>query len=228
LNNHSYKLYILGLVVFLFSCKAKKIIEPVVVVEKPVEAPKPPSPEISDETIANFLTEYLELKYPEKSFKKYIYVSVKHQRMYLVEDEEVLKKYPVSTASKGVGNVANSNKTPLGLHSVKRKIGAHVPLGGIMESRFYNGKIAKILTTKENAAKDYVTSRIMWLKGEEPGINRGRDIDSYKRYIYIHGTPEEGYIGEPASHGCIRMKNMDVIELFSLVEENIPVLILKY
>ena len=114
------------------------------------------------------------------------------------------------------------------MHTIKRKIGDEVPLGGILESRVYKGKIAKILTEKERAPGDYVTSRIMWLQGEENGINRGRNIDSYNRYIYIHGTPEEGYIGQPASHGCIRMKNSDAIELYGLVDEGTPVLILKY
>jgi len=97
-----------------------------------------------------------------------------------------------------------------------------------MISRVYSGKIAEILTDKTNAKKDYVTSRIMWLQGEEPGINKGRNMDSYNRYIYIHGTPEEGFIGQPASHGCIRMKNKDVIELFELVEEGTHLLVLKY
>ena len=157
-----------------------------------------------------------------------MYVSIKHQQLYLIENDSTIRKYPVSTAKNGIGNKANSFKTPSGLHTVKRKIGDGVPLGGIFESRIYNGKNATILTEKKNAAKDYVTTRIMWLQGEENGLNRGRNVDSYNRYIYIHGTPEEGFIGQPASHGCIRMKNKDVIESYDLIDEGTPILILKY
>ncbi|MDB4533487.1 L,D-transpeptidase [Vicingaceae bacterium] len=197
------------------------------IVEIPIEI-ETPKEEPSNETIANFLSEYLNLKYKDRSFEKYMYVSVKHQRLYLIKNDSTIRKYPISTASKGIGSKANSYKTPPGLHTVKRKIGSTVPYGGILASRMYTGKKAKILTDKTKADGDYVTSRIMWLQGEEPGINKGRNMDSYNRYIYIHGTAEEGYIGQPASHGCIRMKNKDVIELFSLVDEGTPILILKY
>ncbi len=209
-----------------FSCKSTKVVEqPVIEIPAAIEKPKyePPS-----ETMASFLSEYLNLKYKDRSFEKYMYVSVKYQRLYLIVNDSTIRKYSISTAKKGIGCKANSNKTPSGLHTTKRKIGEKVPLGGILESRVYSGKIAKILTNKEKADGDYVTTRVMWLQGEEPGINKGRDMDSYNRYIYIHGTPEEGLIGEPASHGCVRMKNKDVIELFSLVDEGTPILILKY
>ena len=218
---------IVGLVIStLFSCNSNKR-----AVDNKIQLPeviKITKVEPSNETIANFLSEYLKLKYKNRSFKKYMYVSVKHQRLYLIENDSTIRKYSISTAKNGIGSKQDSYKTPPGLHTIKRKIGKEVPFGGIMVSRVYEGNIAKILTTRENAKRDYVTSRIMWLQGEEPGINRGRNIDSYNRYIYIHGTPEEGYIGEPASHGCIRMKNMDVIELFDFVEEGTPILILKY
>ncbi|MBL4593435.1 MAG: L,D-transpeptidase [Flavobacteriales bacterium] len=225
--NYNFRNFIIGLVITtFFSCNSNKR-----AVDNKIELPeviKVTKVEPSNETIANFLSEYLKLKYKNRSFKKYMYVSVKHQRLYLIKNDSTIRKYPISTAKNGIGSKQNSYKTPPGLHTVKRKIGKNVPSGGIMISRVYEGKIAKILTKKENAKKDYVTSRIMWLQGEEPGINRGRNIDSYNRYIYIHGTPEEGYIGEPASHGCIRMKNKDVIELFDFVEEGTPILILKY
>lgn len=221
------KLVFLSTIILLFSCKSTKVIkqQPIVEIPKEIEKPKiePPT-----ETIANFLSEYLNIKYKDKSFKKYMYVSVKYQRLYLIVNDTTIRRYSVSTAKKGIGSKANSNKTPPGLHTIKRKIGSDVPLGGILESRVYTGRKAEILTLKKNAPKDYVTTRIMWLQGEESGINKGRDMDSYNRYIYIHGTPEEGFIGEPASHGCIRMKNKDVIELFGLVDEGTPILILKY
>ncbi len=213
-------------VVFLSSCSSSK---KTATIKKPeLEVLNIEVAEPKNETIANFLSEYLKLKYKDRSFNKYMYVSVKYQRLYLIENDSTIRKYPISTAKKGIGSKQNSFKTPPGLHTVKRKIGDNVPLGGIFESRIYNGKKAKILYGEENAPRDYVTTRIMWLQGEEPGINRGRNIDSYNRYIYIHGTPEEGYIGKPASHGCIRMKNEDVIELYEMVEEGTPILILKY
>lgn len=210
----------------LFSCSSnRKTVENKNELPKIIKVTKV---EPSNETIANFLSEYLKLKYKDKSFNKYMYVSVKHQCLYLIENDSTIRKYPISTAKKGIGSKQNSYKTPPGLHTIKRKIGEDVPCGGIMESRVYEGKIANIITEKKNAKKDYVTSRIMWLQGEEPGINRGRNIDSYNRFIYIHGTPEEGFVGQPASHGCIRMKNKDVMELFDFVDEGTPILILKY
>lgn len=213
------------LILFLFSCKSNKVI--VLTPEIPIEIEESKT-EHANETIANFLSDYLNLKYKNRSFETYLYISVKHQRLYLIKNDSTIRKYKISTASKGVGSQTNSNKTPPGLHTIKRKIGENVPLGGILASRVFTGKIANILTDKTKANGDYVTSRIMWLQGEEPGINKGRNMDSYNRYIYIHGTAEEGYLGEPASHGCIRMKNTEVIELFEIVEEGTPVLILKY
>jgi hypothetical protein len=228
-NNVKYYIIIIAfLFSFLFSCRShKKITENNPSIELP-EVIRITEVEPSNATIANFLSDYLKLKYKNRSFEKYMYVSVKHQQLYVIKNDSTIRKYPISTSKNGIGSKQDSYKTPPGLHTIKRKIGSNVPYGGIMISRVYEGKIAEILTERENARKDYVTSRIMWLQGEEPGINRGRNIDSYKRYIYIHGTPEEGYIGEPASHGCIRMKNKDVIELYDIVEEGTPILILKY
>ena len=218
-----------GLAFFLFSCKSVKVVKSPYMMGIPPEDETvyKETTESSNETIADFLTEYLNLKYPDKKFTKFVYVSIKYQKLYLIENQKVVKKYPISTSSYGIGNKFNSNQTPLGLHIVKRKIGDKVPFGGLFYTREYSGKKAKILTEQQKSLTDDVTSRIMWLHGEEPGINKGRDIDSYKRFIYIHGTSEEGYIGEPASHGCIRMKNNDVIELFNIIEEEIPVIILK-
>lgn len=210
---------------FLFSCKTTKVVEPVI--EVPIEIEKPKI-EPSNETIANFLSEYLNLKYKDKNFDKYMYVSVKHQRLYLIVNDSTIRKYPISTAAKGIGSKMNSFKTPPGLHTISRKIGDNVPIGGLFQSRMYTGRQVKILTEKQKADGDYVTTRIMWLQGEEPGLNKGRSVDSYNRYIYIHGTAEEGYLGQPASHGCIRMKNTDVIELYNMIEEGTPILILKY
>ncbi|TXB65363.1 L,D-transpeptidase [Vicingus serpentipes] len=217
-------------VILMFSCKT------IPTVKSPSLVGQPPEDttvfvvdnEPSNESIATFLTEYLKIKYKDRDFSKFIYVSIKHQKLYLIEKDSVRFKFPISSAKLGVGNVQNSMKTPIGLHTIKHKYGDDVPLAGLFKSRVYTGNVSPIYAQKIKSPTDDVTTRIMWLQGEEPGINKGRNIDSYKRYIYIHGTSEEGYIGEPASHGCIRMKNTDVLNLYEVVDEGTPVLILKY
>ena len=219
-------LFLASFIMLLIACKSTKNVEQTVV-EPPREKTETVEEEQPKEELGDILTEYLSLKYPDKNFDKYLYISVKHQKMYLIENGITVKIYPISTAKKGIGSHQNSNKTPPGLHTVKRKIGEEVPLGGILEAREFNGKVAEIITDKRKADGDYVTTRILWLDGEEVGINKGRNVDSYNRYIYIHGTPEEGFIGQPASHGCIRMKNTDVIELYDIIDEGTPIYILK-
>ncbi|MGM0516231.1 MAG: L,D-transpeptidase family protein [Pseudomonadota bacterium] len=148
-----------------------------------------------------------------------IVVDVAAQRLYLFERGAFAAAYPVSTAERGTGNREGSMRTPLGLHRVAEKFGGDAPTGMIFRGRQATGEIAEILTgADERAQRDDVTTRILWLDGLEPGVNRGGDVDSKRRYIYIHGTPEEGRIGRPASHGCVRMTNADVIELFDRVE----------
>ncbi len=148
-----------------------------------------------------------------------VLVNIAQQQMYLVSNNSILKTYTVSTAKAGIGSEKNSNKTPLGVHRVKNKIGDKAPLGAIFFARQASGQIAEIYTDTTDTPKDYVTTRILWLDGLEPGKNKGGKVDSYERYIYIHGTHEEGLLGKPMSMGCIRMKNKDVIELFNLVKE---------
>jgi len=152
-----------------------------------------------------------------------IEVDIANQQLYLFchyQDRKEKKVYPISTSKYGIGNKAGSNKTPKGLHYIENKIGDGAPEGMIFKARKATGKIAEM---DMPGAGDLVTTRIMWLKGLEQGNNLGRGIDSYKRYIYIHGTAEESKIGQPASHGCIRMYNRDVIDLFVRVEEGTEV-----
>lgn len=147
-----------------------------------------------------------------------IVVKISEQKLYLLKGNgDIIIHYPVSTSKYGIGNSAGSNKTPLGTHKIAQKIGKNVPSGTIFKSRINTKKLTPIYIDPVDVPNDYVTTRIMWLEGMENGINKGKDIDSFKRFIYIHGTPEEGLIGKPASHGCIRMKNKDVIELFDKV-----------
>ena len=161
-----------------------------------------------------------------KTFDEIIYVSVKEQKMYLISKNTIIKTYPVSTAEKGVGNKKNSNKTPYGLHYIKEKLGSETPINGRMVGRVFYGQIATIYNDTTTSITDDITSRILWLGGYEKNLNKGGNVDSYQRYIYIHGTSEEGKIGTPASHGCIRMLNKDVIELYSMTKIGTKVLIL--
>ncbi len=142
-----------------------------------------------------------------------------------MKDGVVEKSYPISTAKKGIGNISGSNKTPLGVHVIKEKVGKKVPLGGIIKKLVYTGKKATIHTDATYRETDLLTTRVLTLAGTEKGINKGGNVDSYNRGIMIHGTPEEGLIGTPTSHGCIRMRNKDIIELFNLVTPGTKVLI---
>lgn len=151
-----------------------------------------------------------------------IVVSVKFQKLYLMNGSELLKEYVISTGKNGVGCEENSLKTPFGVHRVVEKFGAFGPIGGIYKERKFTGETATIYTDKVDMPTDYITSRIMWLDGLEEA-NKNSKI----RYIYIHGTHEEGLLGTPASHGCVRMKNTDIIELFDYLPENTLVNILN-
>ncbi len=155
-----------------------------------------------------------------------IYVSIKKQKLYHIEHDSIIKEYIISSSAFGIGNVSGSNKTPIGLHSIKEKYGEKTPINGKMTGREFHGNIATIYTDQTKSKTDDVTSRILWLEGLEKGKNTGEGIDSFKRYIYIHGTSEEGRLGKPASHGCIRMKNKEVIDLYKLLEVGTLVLIL--
>ncbi|MCP4409928.1 MAG: L,D-transpeptidase [Gammaproteobacteria bacterium] len=152
-------------------------------------------------------------------------ISVAEQRLYLYVSGRRKKEYLVSTSRFGVGNKDGSYKTPLGLHRVVEKFGANAPLGTIFKARRPTPRIARIYKTKITLPYDLVTTRILRLEGLEPGINKGLGIDTYHRYIYIHGTHEEGMIGQPASIGCVRMRNNDVIKLFDILPKNALVLI---
>ena len=155
----------------------------------------------------------------------HIEVDISEQRLYLIENSLIKASYPISTSKYGEGSIENSFKTPLGKHSIKEMIGEEAEINTIFTSRINTKRSATIIDQFEDTDNDYVTSRIIWLDGEEDGFNKGGNVDSFRRYIYIHGTHEEGLIGTKASHGCIRMFNYDVIELFNLVNIGTKVLI---
>ena len=147
-----------------------------------------------------------------------IEISISKQKLFLINNDGIVTEYNISSSAYGEGSLEGSFKTPLGKHIVKKMIGQDVPYGGRLIGRVYQGEIYPIYF-QDNVIvqEDVVQSRIIWLDGLEEGVNRGAGIDSFQRYIYIHGTPEEWRLGQKASKGCIRMSNKDVIELFSLI-----------
>ena len=152
-------------------------------------------------------------------------VDISEQRLYLMQNDRILESFPISTSKYGEGSVVNSFKTPLGLHEIKEKIGENAEINTIFISRINTMRKAEIYKSIYDSSNDYVTSRILWLSGLEVGLNKGSGIDSYDRYIYIHGTHEEGLIGQKASDGCIRMFNKDVVHLFNIVSKGTKVYI---
>ena len=164
--------------------------------------------------------------YISTDYSELLFVSIENQKMYHIKEGEIVKQYAISSSEYGTGSKAGSNKTPLGLHKIKEKYGDETPINGRMIGRVFYGQIATLYNDKTKSKTDDVTSRIFWLEGLENGKNKGEGIDSYKRYIYIHGTSEEGRLGTPASHGCIRMKNNEVIDLYKTIAIGTLVLIL--
>ena len=155
-----------------------------------------------------------------------INVSVKDQLMTLLDEAgQVLHSYPVSTSKFGIGSQNNSNQTPLGLHRIKDKIGGAMPINEVFIGRMPHGSLEECIERGVELPEDVITSRIMWLEGMQPGRNQGGYVDTYQRYIYIHGTSDEEHIGTPASMGCVRMLNADIVELFRLVESGTEVMI---
>ena len=152
-------------------------------------------------------------------------VDVSDQRLYLLTNATVSASYPVSTSAYGTGSEKDSYRTPLGLHEIAARIGHGRPPGTVFVGGVETGEIAPIETAPRKTERDLVTSRILRLRGLEPGSNLGPGIDSWERLIYIHGTHEEGLIGSPASNGCIRMKNADVVALFEQVRKGTRVFI---
>ena len=146
-------------------------------------------------------------------------VNIRTQRMELVRlragfarpDAPVEKTFRISTSRFGIGQKKNSNRTPLGLHRIAQKVGGGLPLGAVFKSRKLIGYTWQGLT---NAT---ITHRILWLEGLEPGFNRGGDVDTFDRYIYIHGTGDETTLGRPASHGCIHVRGTELLPLYDLL-----------
>ncbi len=152
-----------------------------------------------------------------------IRVRLAEQMLDLIEEGGDCESWPVSTAARGAGEREASEQTPRGHHVVCEKIGAGAPEGAVFVGRQTTGERCTPDRFNDEPQRDWILSRILWLDGREEGRNRGGDVDSKRRFIYIHGTPDEGSIGNAASRGCVRMRNEDVIALFERVEVGTPV-----
>jgi L,D-transpeptidase YbiS len=146
-----------------------------------------------------------------------IEISIPKQRLTLSERRKVLKTYPVSTAKRGAGEKNGSLCTPRGSHIVRAKIGAGQPLNAVFVRRRPTGEVWTPELHDKYPGRDWILTRILWLSGCEPGRNRLGDVDTMRRYIYIHGSPDSAEMGKPGSIGCVRMRNRDIVELFDRV-----------
>lgn len=145
-------------------------------------------------------------------------ISIARQLMQLMDDwGAVLREYRVSTATAGAGEVSGSYQTPRGLHVIRAKIGAGEPENTVFVRRRPTGEIWTPGLGEQFPGRDWILTRILWLSGCQPGHNRLGCVDTMRRYIYIHGSPDTAEMGVPGSHGCIRMCNADIVELFDLV-----------
>jgi lipoprotein-anchoring transpeptidase ErfK/SrfK len=150
-------------------------------------------------------------------------VSIPDQSLALLEDGRVLKRYSVSTSRNGPGEREGSFCTPRGEHIVRAKIGAGQPMKAVFVERRPTGEIWTPELAERFPERDWILTRILWLSGREPGKNRLGKVDTMRRCIYIHGSPDTAQMGEPGSIGCIRMRNAEIAELFELVPPYSPV-----
>lgn len=153
-------------------------------------------------------------------------VSLSEQRLRLLNDHGgELKSYSVSTARNGAGERSGSECTPRGGHYVRAKIGAGCPVDTVFKGRRPTGEIYSEALRRQYPERDWILTRILWLCGTEPGFNRLGDVDTMRRFIYIHGAPDDDPMGIPGSHGCVKMRNADVVELFERVPLGTPLTI---
>ncbi len=131
--------------------------------------------------------------------------------------KQYLKTYAVATAKNGPGEKQGSECTPRGKHVIRAKIGRNTAVNTVFIGRRPTGEIYQPSFKQQHPERDWILTRILWLSGKEPGVNRLGDVDTMRRYVYIHGCPDEDKMGIPSSHGCVKMRNTDVIELFDML-----------
>ena len=154
-----------------------------------------------------------------------IKISIDEQRLQLLDSGKFALDVAVSTAANGPGEIMHSECTPRGWHRIRARIGADCPVNTVFVGRRPTGEIYSPELRKEYPVRDWMLTRLLWLCGMEKGKNRFGDVDSMRRYIYIHGCPEEDVMGVPTSHGCVKMRNAEVIRLFDMVPVGTRVLI---
>ncbi len=156
-----------------------------------------------------------------------IQVSIQNKTLELMNtvSRGIIKSYIINTSRNGPGELADSNCTPRGKHIIRAKIGTNAPANTIFRGRRPTGEIYNASMREEFPNRDWILTRILWLSGKELGKNRLGNVDTMRRYIYIHGCPDEYELGKDSTIGCINMRNNDLMELFDLVPVYTPVLI---
>ncbi|MDD0976817.1 L,D-transpeptidase [Pseudomonas fontis] len=152
-----------------------------------------------------------------------LHVSIADQCLYGFAQGRLVVRLAVSTALNGAGERNGSGCTPRGLHQVRAKIGADLPQGAVLRGRRWTGETWAPALHEQFPGRDWILTRILWLSGCEPGRNRLGAVDTFRRYIYLHGTPDSEPMGVPLSHGCIRLRNADLLRLFDQVPIHCPV-----
>lgn len=154
-------------------------------------------------------------------------IDVDRQELTVLDGGRIAARYSISTAANGCGQRSGSGCTPLGRHRIRLKIGAGCPQNAVFIGRRFTGELYAPALAAEQPRRDWILTRILWLTGLEPGFNRGGAVDTLRRFIYIHGCPDSEPMGVARSHGCIRMRNADLVELFDRVLVGTPVVILS-
>ncbi len=157
--------------------------------------------------------------------EKSIDINISKQQLTLLQGEDVVASYTVSTAKNGVGQLNGSECTPSGWHSIRAKIGVDAKENAVFVGRRESGEIFNEELRQQNPERDWILTRILWLSGLERGKNRGGEVDTMRRYIYIHGCPDSDSFSTPSSHGCVKMRNKDIIDLFNHVDAGIRIFI---
>jgi lipoprotein-anchoring transpeptidase ErfK/SrfK len=166
-----------------------------------------------------------QVRYEISSVKNLIVVNIAEQRLQLREDDEVVMDVAIATAKKGMGEQSGSECTPRGWHQVRAMIGDNAPTNTVFIGRRSTGEVYSQKLRQAFPDRDWILTRILWLSGLERGKNRLGDVDTMRRFVYIHGCPDEDVMGVPSSHGCVKMRNNDVIKLFDAVAPGTRVLI---
>ena len=154
-------------------------------------------------------------------------IDVAKQHLTLLQGDTVIASYEISTAKNGIGQQNGSECTPMGWHIIRAKIGSDAKENTVFVGRRDTGEVFSEKLRREQPDRDWILTRILWLSGVEPGKNRGGEVDTMRRYIYIHGCPDSDSFSMPSSHGCVKMRNKDIIQLFNNVNAGTRVLIHK-